>query len=176
MLEVVSNGGVPLNKNVKLVAKVDHTRLLVVVEEVGDRGVEGAGSLIVIVHGEGEDGVVDRGVKPALDGVVALCPHRIGGTRRNCRVEEGKEPKLPDHGFEESAPAGEVRSVQFEGDRHVHLDIDRAEGIDDGRSDVIGDERARGRGVPVRDVEEEDALLEDMVVAVLRFCSGRGGG
>jgi hypothetical protein len=113
MLAIVSDGGVPLNKSVKLIAKVDRTRLPVVVEEVRDHGVEGIGGLTVIVHGEGEDGVIDRGGKLALDGVVGLCPHRIGGTRRNRRVKEGKESKLPDHGLEESAPTGEVRPIQF---------------------------------------------------------------
>jgi hypothetical protein len=45
-LTVVGYPGIPLNKSVELIAKVDGTCLLVVVEEVGDRSVEGAGSLI----------------------------------------------------------------------------------------------------------------------------------
>jgi hypothetical protein len=43
---VIGNRGIPLNRSVKLIAKVDGVCLLVVVEEVGDRSVEGAGSLI----------------------------------------------------------------------------------------------------------------------------------
>jgi hypothetical protein len=38
-----------LNKSGKLVAKVDRTCLLVIIEEVGDRGVEGTGGLIVVM-------------------------------------------------------------------------------------------------------------------------------
>jgi hypothetical protein len=153
-LAVVGDGGVPLNKSMKLIAKVDHARLRVVVEEVKDHGIEGAGGLIIVVHGEGEDKIVNRGVEVALDGVVGLFPHEIGGTRQNNRVEEGYEPKLPDHGLEEGGPLGEVRPVKFEGDRHVRLDVDRAEGIEDGRSDIgdehvgggrIGEGRRRGR-------------------------------
>jgi hypothetical protein len=58
---------------VKLVAKVDRTRLLVVIEEVGDGGIQGVGGLIIIGHGKGQDRIIDRGVKPAL--------HRSSPTR-----------------------------------------------------------------------------------------------
>jgi hypothetical protein len=144
MLVVVGDGGVPLNKSVKLIAKGDCTHLLVVVEEVRDHDVEGTSGLIIVVHGEGKDGVIDRGLKPDLDGVVGLCPHGIRGMHQNHQVEEGKEPKLPDHGLEESAPAGEVWPVQIEGDQHMCLDVDRAEGVDDGRGNDVGDESAGG--------------------------------
>jgi hypothetical protein len=158
VLAVVGDGGVPLNRSVKLIAKVDCTRLLIAVEEVRDGSIQGAGGLIVVGHSKGQDRIVDRGVKPVLDGVVSLRPHEIVGTRRNRRVEEGKEPKLSEHGLEEGAPApklsehgleegapaGEVRPVQLKGERYVRLDVDRAEGVDDGRSDDVCDERAGG--------------------------------
>jgi hypothetical protein len=143
-LAVVGDGGVPLNRSVKLITKVDCTRLLIAVEEVRDGGIQGAGGLIIVGHSKGQDRIVDRGVKPALDGVVGLRAHEIVGTRWNRRVEEGKEPKLSEHGLEEGAPAGEVRPVQLKGERYVRLDVDRAEGVDDGRSDDVGDERAGG--------------------------------
>jgi hypothetical protein len=144
-LAVVGDGGVPLNKSMKLIAKVDCTRLPVVIGEVRDHGVEGACGLIVVVHGEGEDRVIDRGVEPAFDGVVGLFPHRIGGMHSNSRVEEGEEPKLPDHGLEEGVPAGEVWPVELEGDRHVGLGVDHAEWIDDGWCDVRDESVRRGR-------------------------------
>jgi hypothetical protein len=50
-LTVVSDRGIPLNKSVELIAKVDGVCHLVVIEEVEDRDVEGACSLIGVVHG-----------------------------------------------------------------------------------------------------------------------------
>jgi hypothetical protein len=116
-LAVVGDRGVPLSRSVELIAKVDCACLLVVVEEVGDHDVDGTGSLIVIIHGEGVDRVIDRGLGPPFDGVVGLFPHRISGTHRDNRVEEGEDSKLPDHGLEEGATAGEVRPIELNGDR-----------------------------------------------------------
>jgi hypothetical protein len=116
-LAVVGDRGVPLSRSVELIAKVDCACLLVVVEEVGDHDVDGTGGLIVIIHGEGVDRVIDRGLGPPFDGVVGLFPHGIGGTRKDSRVEEGEDSKLPDHGLEEGATAGEVWPIELNGDR-----------------------------------------------------------
>jgi hypothetical protein len=51
VLTVVSDRGIPLNKSVELIAKVDSVCHLVVIEEVEDHGIEGACSLIGVVHG-----------------------------------------------------------------------------------------------------------------------------
>jgi hypothetical protein len=112
-LTVVGDGGVTLNKSMKLVAEVDRTRLLVVVEEIEDGGVKGTSRLIIGTHGEGEDGVFDRVVEPALDGVVGLRPHQIRGTCRDVWIKVGKKSELPHHGPKEGAPAGEIRAGEF---------------------------------------------------------------
>jgi hypothetical protein len=46
---------------------------------------------------------------------------------------EGEKVKLPDHGLEEGAPAGEIRSIELEGDGDMGLDVDGAERADGGR-------------------------------------------
>jgi hypothetical protein len=112
-LTVVSDRGVTLNKSMKLVVEVDRARLLIVVEEIEDGGVKGTSRLIIGTHGEGEDGVFDRVVEPALDGVVGLRPHQIRGTCRDVWIKVGKKSELPHHGPKEGAPAGEIRAGEF---------------------------------------------------------------
>jgi hypothetical protein len=138
-LTVVSDGGVTLNKSMKLVAEVDRARLLVVVEELEDGGVKGTCRLIIGTHGEGEDGVLDEVVEPALDGVVGLRPHQIRGECWYIWIKVGKKSKLPYHGLEEGAPMGEIQAGEFQGDRHVGFDVDGGEQVEDGWSNVGGE-------------------------------------
>jgi hypothetical protein len=145
-LTVVGDGGVTLNKSMKLIAEVDRTRLLVVVEEIEDGCVKGTSRLIIGTHGEGEDGVFDIVVESALDGVVGLRPHQIRGTCRDVWIKVGKKSKLPHHGPEEGAPAGEIRAGEFQGDRHVGFDVDGGKRVEDDWSNV-GGERARRESV-----------------------------
>jgi hypothetical protein len=58
-LAVVCDGGVTLNDSVELVAEVDGVGLPVVVEEIGDGGVESVGRLIFIIYGEIKNKVVN---------------------------------------------------------------------------------------------------------------------
>jgi hypothetical protein len=164
-LAIVGDGGVPLNKSVKLVAKVDHMRLLVVVEEIGDGGVEGAGGLIIVGHGKGEDRVVDRCVKPALDGVVGLCHTGSLGHTRTVESRKGRSPNIPTMDLKKV-----LQRVKFGPFSPRVIDtcvlmlmVQKGLMMVGATTSLMS---ASEEGAPVRATEEEDVPVEAMVMAL----------
>lgn len=142
---VVVDGGIPLNHRVELVIEEDGTRRFVRLEHVVDGLPQRACRLLIVGHGEVEDGVGGGAVHPSADAEVSLLPGFVGGARGGGGVEVAQQAKLPAHGAESRRPLGEVGGLQLEDHGDVQLDIGSGEGADDrGRSSPEG--AAGGRG------------------------------
>jgi len=72
------NGQIPLSHRVELVIQEDGARSFVRLEHRADGRPKGARRLLVVGHGEVEDGVGDGAVHPSADAEVSLQPGLVG--------------------------------------------------------------------------------------------------
>jgi hypothetical protein len=94
VLAVGGDVGVALLHGVELVIEEDGSGLLVGAEDVLDGDPKSMGRLVVVVHGEVEDGVVDGAEDPTLDAAVCLVPIRVGGIGGECAIDVRLEAKF----------------------------------------------------------------------------------
>jgi hypothetical protein len=75
--------------------------------------------LLIAVHGEVEDGVVDGAEDPTADAAIRLIPLRPGGIsqrwRRGGVVDVRLETEYAAHGLEEGSPLGVVGILHHQG-------------------------------------------------------------
>ncbi|KAG8080691.1 hypothetical protein GUJ93_ZPchr0007g3767 [Zizania palustris] len=122
----------------------DSAGLLVRLEQGLDGDVQSA-RILIGLHGEVEDNVVDRAVHPATDAGVGLRPHGVIRARDPHAIDVAEQPVLGAEGGEERLLLGVVGALEAEGDRHVLLHVDGGVGGEDGRSKCIP-QNARGLG------------------------------
>lgn len=126
----------------------DRTRFLFGAEEPFHVHPKLPGGLLIAVHGEVEDNVVDGAEDPAADAAVRLIslrPEGIRGRRRKCgAIDVRLEAEFAAHLFEERSPLGVVGDFHHQLDRNVRLHGDGGEGVDHGRRE--GSCRASGSG------------------------------
>ena len=127
----------------------DGVGLLICLEQSLDGDVHGA-SVLIGLHGEVEDGVVDGAVHPAADAGVGLGPQRVSRTGGRCAVDVTEQLVLATEGGEEGLPLGVVRSLEAEHDGDVLLDVDGSvRGVEqrrDGISHSTAGSRAENAG------------------------------
>jgi hypothetical protein len=126
------------------VREEDSPWLLVGAEEALDRCSEGAGALVVALHGEIENRVIDRAEEPRPDAAIGRVPLGVVEVRRRRPIDVRLETELTAHRFEEGCPLGVVGVLHLQGHRNVGLDGDGGVGVDDQRrrGGVIGGRHA----------------------------------
>jgi hypothetical protein len=107
------------------------------------------GRLVVVVHGEVEDGVVDGAEDPTLDAAVCLVPIRVGGIGGECAIDVRFEAKFAAQRLEVGRPLAVVGVLYFQRDGDMGLEGDGGVGVDHNlrrliASDVGGVHRFRG--------------------------------
>jgi hypothetical protein len=101
---------------VELLLEDDNTRFLVRLEQGLDGEVERAGVLIGL-HGEVEDGLVDGVVHPTTNTGVGLRPRGVNRTGSSGAVDVAEQSILGAEGGEEGLPLGVVGTLEAEFDR-----------------------------------------------------------
>ena len=123
LLGVGVDGEVALRQVEELLLEDDGVGLLIRLEQSLDGDVQGA-SVLIGLHGEVEDGVVDGAVHPAADAGVRLGPQRVSRTGGRCAVDVTEQPVLAAESGEEGLPLGVVWSLEAERDWDMLLDVD----------------------------------------------------
>jgi hypothetical protein len=151
-LAVGGDVGVAQLHGVELVIEEDGPGLLVGVEDVLDGNLESMGRLVVIVHGEVEDGVADGAKDPTLDAAVRLVPIRVGVIGGEHAIDVRLEGEFATRRLEVGRPLGVVGVLYFQHDENMGLDGDGGVGVDHNHRRLIaGDvEGHRFRGAAAR--------------------------
>jgi len=136
LLRVGVDGEGALGHVVELLPEDDGARLLVRLEQDLDGDVEGARVLIGL-HGEVKDCVIDGAVHPAADAGVGLRPRGISRTCGLRAIDVAEQQVLGAEGGEERLPLGVVGTLEAESDRHVLLHVDGGVGGEERRSERI---------------------------------------
>ncbi|KAG8052569.1 hypothetical protein GUJ93_ZPchr0001g33171 [Zizania palustris] len=103
----------------------DSAGFLVRLEQILDGDVQGA-CVLVRLHSEIEDGVVDGAIHPAANAGIGLRPRGVSRAR-----DVAEQPVLGAEGGEECLPLGVVGALEAEDDRSVLLHIDGGVGSED---------------------------------------------
>ena len=108
LLAVLHDGGLALLHGVELVVQEDSARLLVGAEQPFNGDLEFSSRLVITLHGEVEDGVIDGAEDPAADATICLIrggPKGIGGRwREGGAIDVRLHAKFAAHRLEERRP------------------------------------------------------------------------
>jgi hypothetical protein len=118
-LAIGGDVGVALLHGVELVIEEDGPGLLVGAEDVLDGDLESMGRLVVVVHGEVEDGVVDGTEDPTLDATIYLVPIRVGGIGDECAIDVQLEAEFAAQRLEVGRPLAVVGVLYFQCDGNM---------------------------------------------------------
>jgi hypothetical protein len=133
---------------VELLLEDDGTRLLVRLEQGLDGDIQCA-CVLIGLHGEVEDSVVDRVVHPPANARVRLRPHGISWARGHRAVDVAEQPILAAEGGKEGFPFGEVGALEAEVDRHMLLHVDDSVGGEEDRGKSLCTGSLGGHGRPL---------------------------
>jgi hypothetical protein len=115
-LAVGGDAGVALLHGVELVIEEGGPRLLVGVEDVLDGDPKSTGRLVVVAHGEVEDGVVDEAEDPTLDAAVRLVPIRVGRISGERAIDVRLEAEFAAQRLEAGRPVAVVGVLYLQRD------------------------------------------------------------
>jgi hypothetical protein len=107
-LAVLEDGRIALRHGMELVTEEDRPWIFVGAEEGFDGHLEVAGGLILALHGEIKDGVIDEAEDPATDIAVRRVPVRVGGLGGYGAVNVPADAELATHHLEVGRPPAVV--------------------------------------------------------------------
>ena len=142
---ILGDGGVALRHGVEIMAEEDRSELPVGAEEALNGEPEVPGSLVVVGHGEVEDGVVDGAEEPGADVAVRLIPSRILGARWYCAIDVRPEAELAAQRLEVGRPSGVGSGLHRQRHGNMGLDVDGGIGLDGRGDEAIAAGRGAGR-------------------------------
>ena len=123
-------------------AEEDRPGLPLGAEEALNGEPEVLGGLVVVGHGEVEDGVVDEAKEPGADAAVRLIPGRILGARWHRAIDVRPEAELAAQRLEVGHPSGVGSGLHRQHHGNMGLDVDSGIWLDGRGDEAI----AAGRG------------------------------
>jgi hypothetical protein len=130
LLAVIEDGRVTLSHGMEFVAEEYGVLFLVGAEDALDGGPELTGGLIVALHGDVENRVVDGAKDPRADAAVCLVPNRVVGAPWKGAVNVQLEAEFAARRLE-GGPFGEVGVRELQRNRDVHLHGHHCVRVDD---------------------------------------------